>query len=517
MKNKGLFLLFLGVSVLYFVTHVWGLTSLPVFADEAIYIRWSQLIIDNWREYLFFPLNDGKTPLYMWLLVPFQFLFEDRLYAARFVSVLIGYVQLFIFFLIAKKVTTQRSVLFFGMLLVTLLPFWYFHHRMALTEALLGVTVSVSMYGAILLAQSKKQSKKMLSRDESLAILLLVVGVGLGLLTKIPAILNVPALYLLLLLDKNIERKSLLRNALLLTLGVFGGLGMFVLLKVHPAFSQLFSRGGDFLYPLSEIFAGRIWDNIARISQYTYFFMWYLTLPALFLLLAGLFTASTQRKVHIFFWAGVLVCLPIVLLGKVVHPRYFFPAIAYFTVAITLSFEGILVYLDSFKKRLLFRFSVTIVIALLLSNIATQSFAFIVPSISNPDTTPFLVEDRFQYLEGWSSGHGILELSNVLQEESQKSSIALATEGSFGTLPDGILMYQHRTNVDALYVEGVGFPSVEFPEKFVERAKNFDRVWYVANEDRVKMDMTDVPIVERYCRPYAAPCLVVWDISDLVK
>lgn len=517
MKKNGLLFLFLGMTVLYFSTHLWGLTSLPVFADEAIYIRWSQLIIDNWQEYLFFPLNDGKTPLFMWLLVPFQFVFEDQLYAARFVSVLIGYAQLVVFFFLLKKITTKKSVLFFGLLLVTLLPFWYFHHRMALTEALLGLTVSISLYGAILLALARKHTQKVLSKEEWLAVVLILLGVGLGLLTKIPAILNVPALYVLLLLDRKIERRTLVRKALLLTISILGGLAMFGLLKVHPAFSQLFSRGGDFLYPLSEIFAGRIWNNLARIPQYTYYFMWYLTFPALVVLLTGLFTVSTQKKVHIFFWAGVLVCLPIIFLGKVVHPRYFFPAIAYFTVAIVVSFEGILAFLETFNQRVLFRFSVTIVIALFLSNIVTQSFAFIIPSISDPDATPFLIEDRFQYLEGWSSGHGILELTSLLQERSQTSSIALATEGSFGTLPDGILLYQHRTNVDALYVEGVGFPSIEFPEKFVERAQTFDAVWYVANEDRVKMNMTNVPVVERYCRPYEAPCLVVWDISELVK
>src|SRR3989344_497092 len=66
--------------VVYLLLHLPSLTILPVFADEAIYIRWAQLIIDDWRRYLFFPMNDGKTPLFIWLLVPFQFLFSDQLY-----------------------------------------------------------------------------------------------------------------------------------------------------------------------------------------------------------------------------------------------------------------------------------------------------------------------------------------------------------------------------------------------------------------------------------------------------
>lgn len=515
-KHAGL-LVFVGLSIFYFLTHIIGLTALPVFADEAIYIRWSQLIIDNWQQYLFFPLNDGKTPLFMWLLVPFQLLFEDQLYAARFVSVLVGYVQFVVFFLLLRRLTQKRVVLFFGLLLVTLLPFWYFHHRMALTEALLGLTVSVSLYGSVVLAQTKVNVKKVVQTDEILATVLICTGVGLGLLTKIPAILTVPALYVVLLLDARLEKKVLLRKALLLSGGIFGGVLIFSTLKLHPAFPQLFSRGSDFLYPVSEVLAGRIWSNFARIPQYMYFFMWYLTIPALVFLFAGMFSQLVQKKVHVFFWAGILVCLPIVVLGKVVHPRYFFPAVVYMTVAIALSFEGILVYVEHIKKRMLIRLAITLAVGLLLANIFTQSFAFILPSSSEPDAIPFLIEDRFQYLEGWSSGHGIKELTQLLARESQEKSIALATEGSFGTLPDGILLYQHRRNVDHLYVEGVGFPSTEFPEQFVQRAQDFDVVWYVANEDRVKMSVDTFPVVARYCRPYAAPCLVVWDVSKQVK
>jgi len=135
----------------------------------------------------------------------------------------------------------------------------------------------------------------------------------------------------------------------------------------------------------------------------------------------------------------------------------------------------------------------------------------------NADATPFVKEDRFQYLEGWSSGHGTRQLTEYLWYTSQTESIALATEGSFGTLPDAILMYQHRKNVEGIYVEGVSFPTTEFPEAFVARAKTFDQVWYVANEDRIKMDVSDFPVIAKYCRPYDAPCLVVWDISKVVK
>jgi len=71
------------ILIFYLILTIFRLSKLPVFADEAIYIRWTQLIIDDWQRYLFFPMNDGKTPLQMWLMLPFQFLFKNQLFAGR--------------------------------------------------------------------------------------------------------------------------------------------------------------------------------------------------------------------------------------------------------------------------------------------------------------------------------------------------------------------------------------------------------------------------------------------------
>src|SRR3990172_3195673 len=66
-----------------------NLTSLPVFADEAIYIRWSQ-IMANEPTLRFLPLSDGKQPLYMWVLMLVVDRFSDPLFVGRFISLLCG-------------------------------------------------------------------------------------------------------------------------------------------------------------------------------------------------------------------------------------------------------------------------------------------------------------------------------------------------------------------------------------------------------------------------------------------
>ena len=143
-KNSLGYLIALGAIIgLYLFTHLWHLLSLPVFADESIYIRWAQLIIDDWQRYLFFPLNDGKTPLFIWLLVPFQFLFSDQLYAARFVSMLVGLGQIAAIIWTIRLFGGGKLARLLGALFVTLLPFWFFHHRIALIDATLSLLLTV--------------------------------------------------------------------------------------------------------------------------------------------------------------------------------------------------------------------------------------------------------------------------------------------------------------------------------------------------------------------------------------
>jgi len=85
------------------------LGALPVFADETIYIRWSQLIIDDWQRYLFYPMNDGKTPLQMWLMVPFLLIFDNQVWAGRLLSVLVGAISMLALMWSAKLLSKQNK------------------------------------------------------------------------------------------------------------------------------------------------------------------------------------------------------------------------------------------------------------------------------------------------------------------------------------------------------------------------------------------------------------------------
>jgi len=66
-----------------------NLTILPIFVDEAIYVRWSQVMATE-PTLRFLPLSDGKQPLYMWVLMFLIKYFSDPLFIGRLVSVATG-------------------------------------------------------------------------------------------------------------------------------------------------------------------------------------------------------------------------------------------------------------------------------------------------------------------------------------------------------------------------------------------------------------------------------------------
>jgi hypothetical protein len=63
-RRLHLFLILLGLEFIYFLTRVPNLCDQPIFGDEAVYIRWAQIIAENPKEWLF-------VPKYRWQTAPF--------------------------------------------------------------------------------------------------------------------------------------------------------------------------------------------------------------------------------------------------------------------------------------------------------------------------------------------------------------------------------------------------------------------------------------------------------------
>lgn len=70
-KSLALYLLGLLLALALFIyLRLLKLDLIPVFVDEAIYIRWAQVMKAE-TSLRFLPMSDGKPPLFMWILMPF--------------------------------------------------------------------------------------------------------------------------------------------------------------------------------------------------------------------------------------------------------------------------------------------------------------------------------------------------------------------------------------------------------------------------------------------------------------
>src|SRR5258708_5890390 len=318
------------------------------------------------------------------------------------------------------------------MLLTTILPFWYLYHRMALMDGFLTFWISLCVLFTIQLSLQKKPSWKYVP--------LIGISLGLAFWTKLPALFLIPALPFLLLIPPRKQYKEYLPSLYFLMCGVLLGGVIFVSLRLSPSFGQLFRRGQDFTYPPAEVlFQGKWRETLANIPSYINYFVRYLTPPIFFLSLIAVFSNRYRRRAVILILAAFLFSFPFVLFVKVIYARYLFPSALFMTITAVLSLQAL--YDHWFVEKPLMdwqKTAVGIVIALLVANALASSAIFINAAIFNPDQMPLVPSDRFQYLEDWSSGHGIAQTVQFIQNQAKTKKIAVATEGRFGTLPDGL-------------------------------------------------------------------------------
>ncbi len=512
-KYRAQLLFWFGLTLLYFLTHLPSLTQLPVFSDEAIYIRWAQLIISDWQQYLFFPLNDGKTPLYIWMLVPLVRVMHDPLWAGRLLSVLGGYLQMIVVVQILKQLKVNRIGQLVGALIVVLAPFWFFHHRMVLMDGWLTVWISLAVLSVLKIVAATNVRRKFLW------IGLGAVSVWAGLMTKIPFVLAFPSLVILPFKDHCSLRKYWSKTIPIWLSLLLGSL-LFLTLAASPVFPQLFSRGGDFLMPVGEVISGRWHETIPSIPTYIGYFFSYAGWGVVVLAAIGVWLPRNRRATAVLLLCFVLFSLPIWVLGRVVYPRYLFPAMLFLTLAAGTGAGSLWQWSLEKIHTSARQFAIRLLLLLLVTQLLVSSTTFIVPSLFFPDSTPFVSADQGQYLTAWSSGHGLVEVYGYLQELDQQQTIGtirVATEGSFGSLPDGLLLYNFRQPLAHVWIEGIGYPVDRIPESFYLKSEPEDTVLLVVNSDRLSWNLDPKYLLREYCRPDGESCLQVWNITMVVK
>lgn len=431
---------------LYFATRLFNLTKLPIFTDEAIYIRWSQIGSQDasWR---FISLTDGKQPLFTWIMMVLLRVFDDPLFTGRFVSVISGFVSMiglwFLTRLLFKNVTTA----FLASTFYILSPFTLMYDRMALYDSLSGAIAIWTLYFAILLIRSVRLD----------IALILSMTLGLGMLNKSSGFLSLYLLPTTIIMYDYTKKDTIPRFFKLIGymgISIVLSLLFYSILRLSPYFHIIQQKNLVFVYSFSEWLTHPFqftWGNLKGLFDWL---IGYLTKPLYFVVILQfiVFWRYFREKAIIFLWWFVPF-IGLAAFGRVLYPRFIllmtiplFPLIA-----LTLSW-----IIKRWHNTL---FLVAVLCILLIPSIWMSYFIII-----DPLHAPIPYADKGQYIDNWPSGWGVREVNELLLAESQNGKVTVYTDGTFGLLPYAIEIYL----VDKPNIEIVGiWPLPPFPPQMV--------------------------------------------------
>lgn len=441
------------IAVVTFFSRVINLLNIPIFTDEAIYIRWAQIgLADPAHRYI--ALTDGKQPLLTWLMYPLLKIFSDPLFAGRFVSVLSAVIAVIGIYLISRRLFDKQAAVFSSILYI-ISPFFLLYDRLALMDSLLAAFGIWSLYFTVLLVNT-------LRLDTAL---LLGITIGFGVLTKSSAFFFLYLLPLsLLLFDFKAKHKirRFLRCLGLSSISFFIVQVMYNSLRLSPWFYLIRQKNYSFILTIGEFLRSPFELFLPNLNGLFGFLFGYLTLPIVVVLGIGLFLGIIHRDkkiIFLFIWF-LFPFLSLAAFGKVLFPRFIlfmtFPLLLIVGVTVTKLFNY------AMKKNLLL---ISLIILILIYPFY-QSLLIII----NPVEVAIPQNDRNQLFDDWPSGFGVKEVISYLDEQSRYSKVIVGTEGTFGLFPAALEIYLGlRENLE---IKGF-WPVTEVPKELRESSLHY--------------------------------------------
>ena len=463
-------------SAVSLILRLWKLTSLPVFADEAIYVRWAQIMRAE-ETLRFLPLSDGKQPLFMWIVIPFLKLFSDPLFAGRLVSVFCGAISVVGIYLSSEILFKSKKVALISALLASFSPFLVFFDRMALVDSMLTMFAVWTFYFAVLNVQR-------LQLD-----LAMIMGMTLGgaLLTKSPGLffaILLPFTAVLLKWPKEAkERLKIFAKFVLLTcVSLAIGYGLYNILRLGTNFHLLSSRNLDYVYPYSHVLVSPL-SPLLTYLKISLEYYWLLAPAAILgLFIVGLIVSLKRywkQSLLILVWFSFPL-FAICEFGKVFTARYILFSLPFIILISGAAFLT--------KKSLVIRGVVVLLAIFIIHSLAIDYLL-----LTDVQKVRLPRSERSGYLEQWTAGFGIREIAIYLRTEelkNQGTKIVVGTEGYFGTLPDGLQMYLN--DLPKITVIGVGLGIDKIPTPLAESVKSGNKTYLVVNSTRLLADPNQI-------------------------
>lgn len=440
------------ILVTYLLLRLPTILALPIFTDEAIYIRWAQFLKTD-LKFWDYALTDGKQPIFIWFITFFMYLTSNPLLAGRLVSILAGLVTVIGLFFLGYEVFKNKWIGFISAFIYVIYPFALVYDRMALYDSLVGTFAVWGLYLVIRLARNLKWEVSFM----------LGITAGLGALNKSNGLFTLILLpFSAILLDfrnkKNINK--FIGWSFYALIASMIAYGIYSILRISPYFHIIEQKNSIFVYPLKEwithpftFFWGNLW-----IGQRDWFVR-YFTYPFIALISASFLVKQDYKKekILLFLWF-IVPFLALALFGKTLYPRYI--------LFMTLSLIPLVAFSYYHISKRLKSYAYIFIFSLLVLIIPLQKDYLILYDFGNA-TIP--VSDVSQYYTDWPSGYGIQEVIKYLKEK-EEDKVVLYTQGTFGLLPDAFLVYLHDD--PQFQIEGIWPIDTRIPDKLLQTAEN---------------------------------------------
>lgn len=418
-----------------------ALRALPIFGDEAIFLRLAGIIRAEPLAQLWSPLRAPSAPLHPWLLALSLPISSDPVRSGRLLSVLCGVLLVSALAWTVWRLTralapnpegNAAATSIAAAILVAASPFFVFSDRIARVDSLFALQTALAVGLSVSLA----------TRASSLSAVLFGILMGFMMLTR--QAVSYPLWLLPLVVPLILPRKEKRRVGAILIAGLIA-LVLWALMLLAPGSTDLATR--IFHLSLSRPSLGFV-DRVALIARNLGIagaaFWTYLTPPVCISAVAGLaIMAAAHRRLFWFLvaWEAV-VLLPPVAFAIDYFPRYALPAALPLLVGAALA----VAFAWTRWSRWFAASFVAVVIAWGLKDILR--------GVSDWQHWPLLTLDRRQFVSGWSAGYASERMAHFLVELSQKTPIWVILPKVSGNPSDGIwLLLDKRPNIRLFYAE----------------------------------------------------------------
>jgi len=460
-KSPLLWLLFL--AVIYVCLRVFHILELPIFTDEAIYVRWAQIGEQdaNWR---FISLTDGKQPLFTWLMMIFIRVVKEPLLAGRLTSVISGLFSLIGLYFLGSELFKSRRIGVITSALYVIYPFALMYDRMALYDSLVATLFIWSTYLSVCLVRYVRLDYA----------LLLGISLGLGMLNKTTGFFSLYLLPLSVILfdwKKKERMQRILRLVGFMVISAVISQILYSILRLSPYLYIVSQKDAIFVYPFKEWIQHPTVFLMGNLHGMFDWLVSYLTWPlcGVAILSLGIGLKSWKEKVLCFlYW--VIPFVGLAVFGRVLYPRYIF----FMTMPLLCLCAFSLYWIFQFIKKRSIILALCITVLLFI-----PSFRVSYGILFDIKNAPVTTSDRGQYINDWPSGWGVKEIVSYLSQKAETEKMTVFTEGTFGLLPYALEIY--LVDNPNITIVGLWPLSLETPEA-VKVAASKGPTYFVMNQ-----------------------------------